>query len=587
MKINFMKKQIKLLSILALGIGMSANADAQVAYPYVVDFEAASMNPSSKTSYAGADTFTINGLKWVVEGAVIGTPQTGTPSPDFFIDNRSIRLRLANNTSGNQGYMTMIEDLPLGADSLTFHTAMYGTDTGDSVLVQYSTNQGATWTSVNNGIAVTGTNTNGQEVKLNPAINSPVRFRFSKVKGTSVRVNLDNIYFTAATQATNMVLMSTNPTGTVHPNNVDKLVLKFNDAIDLGTGNIVLQEVGGAAQTFDVATSSDVSVTDSMVEVANITLIPSASYFVTFDSTAFEGVNSGLLSTGIYDSLTWTFNTSALALNDFTEDFTNCNGAMLGAFIQQSVSGIATWKCDTYNDTLGSFDPPYVVMNGGTGAEVFENVDYLITALPIDFGDLGNDQIRKANLSYQEKRRFGGDKVTRGIYYSTDYAGDAATATWIAIDNNLPAIASTGQFFDKSIDITSAAAENKPFFLAFKYETTPDTTNNAWEWALDNIEVTHADSTLSINNIFKKQVNLTVLGEATSNQINLRVSTLKNLDLNIAIFDMNGRQIFNKAAFVTTGTQVVELNNTNIAQGMYLIRVASKEGSQAIKVMVH
>src|SRR5690606_13489451 len=137
------------------------------------------------------------------------------------------------------------------------------------------------------------------------------------------------------------------------------------------------------------------------------------------------------------------------------------------------------------------------------------------------------------------------------------YAGTASTATWVAIDNNLPNIVSTGQFFDRSIDITSAAAENKPFFLAFKYESTADTTNNAYEWALDNISVTHADSTVSINDIFKKQVNLTVLGEATSNLINLRVSTLKNLDLNITIVDINGRVVYNKAAYVTTGTQIV------------------------------
>ncbi len=580
-----MKKQMKVLSILALGLGLTATADAQIAYPYVLDFESGTTTPSAK-AYNLSDTIVANGVKWTMPGVYLGSMLAN----DFKNGSNAGRVRSIDNTTPvSNAVMTMHNDLPLGADSLTFYAAKYGTDANAKLIIQYSINQGTSWTSIDT-LEVTNGFASPIQYKYDVSVTSPIRFRIIKDVTTNptARINLDDFKVTAAAQASNIVLMNTNPTGTVHPTNTDKLVLTFNEDVVVGTGNITLFEVGGADQIYDVATSSDVVVTGSQVEVNNITLNPSAAYYVQYDSTAFVGDVSGLKSVGIYDNTTWVFNTSALSLGAFTEDFANCNGnTMLGVFVQQSITGNATWKCDTYNDTLNSFNPPYVNINGGTGSETFDNEDYLITSLPIDFGALPANTVRTSGLKYQEKRRFGGDNVTRGIYYSTDYAGDAATATWVAIDNNLQAIASTGTFFDRTVDITSAADVAQPFYLAFKYESTADTAANAYEWSIDNVEVTVNDQTISINDIFKQEVNLTVLGVATASNINLRVSSLKNMDLDVTLYDLNGRALYKKAASINAGTQVLQLNNTNVAPGMYMIKVATKQGMQAVKVMVH
>lgn len=577
-----MKNFIKVLSLVAVGAVASTAANAQVVYPYVVDFETANTTPSNK-SYASTDTIVANGVKWVMPGVFLGNPVSGSPSPDFFNGARSARVRLDDNANGAPGYLVMAQDLQLGADSLTFWTGMYGSDIGDSIKIDYSTNQGGTWTPLTT-VAITGTNIAGQYVALKPNITAPVRFKFTKVRTTNLRFNIDDIRVTAAAQASNIFMTAKSPEGVIN-SSVDAMTLTFNEDVVVGTGNLTLNEVGGTPVVYDVTTSSDITIANNIVTIANVALAADKDYYVTYDSTAFES-GTGLLSAGIYDSTTWTFSTLPASMGAFVENFDNCVGGVMGLFSQNSVTGTATFYCNTYNDTTANFNPPYATINGGTGSASMLNEDYLVTTVPVDLSEM---DVKTVNLYYAEKRRFGGNGVKRGIYYSQDYAGNAATATWVAIDDDLAMPSPTGTFIRRNDNITTKIDITQPFYLAFKYESIEDVDSGRnWEWSLDDIEleVIENDSTISINPIAKNNINVAVLGFAKANEVNVRVATIENLEAQVSIYDINGRKLFTQAANLRAGTQVLNLNNTSLNTGMYILKLDSNKGSRAVKFIV-
>lgn len=582
MQFNFMNKHLKALAIFGLGLGAANSADAQISYPYIVDFE-----DFTKSGYASGVSV-LNGASWTGAETIQGNDNQ-TPSRDLRIGTKSLRMR---PNAGNTFYLN--EDLPLGIDSISFLYARSNfandrTAVAPEVQLSYSIDQGQNWVPFDT-LSFDGVDTlTPYAYHLN--ISSPVRVKLTAIAGSDGRrFNIDDMRFTAAAQATNINIIGKSPVGTVNPNHVTQLAIAFNEQVQLGTGNITLQEVGGAAQVFDVATAANVTTSNDSILIDGLNIAPLKQYFVLVDSTVATGVNSNLRSVGIYDSTEWTFATTDTILNKFTENFDNCENGPLGVFVQQSVTGAATWYCNPYNDTANAtYDAPYVSINGGTGSASLENEDYLITSLPIQFDALAPNHVRNATLSFYEKRRFGGDGVTRGVYYSTDYAGDATTATWVAINDNLPAIAQTGSFFPTTLNINAAANANQPFYLAFKYSSVEDTTNRNWEWSLDRIAVNYIDNdtTMSTNNLAKDNIFADVLGLASTENIDLRVSLRKDAPVAIRMYDINGRLVFNTTEAGKAGTQRIQLKNTTSNAGMYIIRISTADGEKSIKTMVH
>lgn len=588
MQFNFMNKHLKALAIFGLGLGAANSADAQISYPYVVDFETANTSPASK-SYNSADTITIGNAKWTMPGVYLGS----IGNTEFKNGNNSARVRSIDNpTPATNAVMTLHTDLPLGADTFSLWAAKYNNDVAGKFYIEYSVNQGGNWILLGDTVNVANMYTAPEKHSFAVNVTSPIRFRITKLVNGSARINIDDIRITPAAQATNINITGKTPVGIVNPNNVNQLAISFNEAVQLNSGNITLQEVGGAAQVFDVASATNVRASNDSVIVDGITIAPLKQYYVLVDSTVALGVNSNLNSVGIYDATAWTFSTTDTILNRFTENFDNCANGPLGVFVQQSLVGTATWYCNTYNDTANStYDAPYVSINGGSGNESFANEDLLITSLPIKFDALAANHSRNATLSFYEKRRFGGNGVTRGVYYSTDYAGDAAAATWVAINDNLPAIGQTGSFFPASVNINSAANTNQPFYIAFKYTSISDTdTAVNWEWALDRISVNYTDtdtSTTSTNKLSADNIFADVLGNATTENIDLRLSVRKDMEVAIRMYDINGRLVYNTVSAAKAGTQRIQLKNTTSNAGMYIIRLTTADGEKSIKTLVH
>lgn len=87
--------------------------------------------------------------------------------------------------------ITMNEDVYNGASKITFYAAKYGSDANATLQVQYSTNGGSTWTTLNT-CTLNGT---WQQYTFNLDVTGNVRFKFQQTAGA--RLNIDDIAITS------------------------------------------------------------------------------------------------------------------------------------------------------------------------------------------------------------------------------------------------------------------------------------------------------------------------------------------------------------------------------------------------------
>lgn len=151
---------------------------------YVVNFEGAS---EIKTAYASG-TVNLSGLDWDMTEALIGTS-----SSDFHNGERSARLRGYASSA-----MTMLADKSSGLGTLTFQYRRYGTDSQADWLVQYSTDQGATWIQI--GASFTAPASNVVQTFSEPVnVAGDIRIRIKRATAsgtTNKRMNIDDIMLT-------------------------------------------------------------------------------------------------------------------------------------------------------------------------------------------------------------------------------------------------------------------------------------------------------------------------------------------------------------------------------------------------------
>ncbi|MBU1693419.1 MAG: immunoglobulin domain-containing protein [Verrucomicrobia bacterium] len=151
---------------------------------YYVDFEGAG---ETKTSYASG-TVKLSGLDWDMTDALIGTSAT-----DWKNGSRSARMR-GYGTSA----MTMLTNKVGGLGTITFQYRRYSAEAQVDWMVQYSTNNGVSWTQAGstftapaNDIVQTFTGT------VNKSGDVRIRIKRATETGTSnKRLNIDDILLT-------------------------------------------------------------------------------------------------------------------------------------------------------------------------------------------------------------------------------------------------------------------------------------------------------------------------------------------------------------------------------------------------------
>lgn len=146
----------------------------------------------TKTSYA-ASNVSVAGIDWEFAEALIASGDAN----DFKNGLQSVRLRGFGSSA-----LTMLADLPGGIGTISFQHRRYATDQQIAWVVEYSTNQGISWTE-------TGRFTPGENVtafSASPNVSAPARVRIrAAVAGTSNRrVNIDDLVITAYTAPAGM-----------------------------------------------------------------------------------------------------------------------------------------------------------------------------------------------------------------------------------------------------------------------------------------------------------------------------------------------------------------------------------------------
>ncbi len=555
-------KKMMLSTAIALTTGFFATAQT---YPYTVNFEAADTSSSAPAkSYADTTSIDLNGATWSMPGVFLGTMAAN----DKYNGAHAARMRLTANSTGDPSSMVMTSNLPNGIGTVSFNAANYGTETGGTLEVFYSTNNGTSWTSVG-----TTSTLSDALAPFSFTVNQSggVRIKLQKVETSNNRINIDDIVMTNYGTTTNLTVSSKSPMGTNVPLSTNQITITFNENIAAGSGNITLQKTGGSPQSFSV---SSATISGMTATINGISLENASEYTVTVPASGFHNIANTLNS----PNTTWTFtteDTTTPAIPVYTsinETFTTCdNNTNIGMFKRYSVTGdVKKWSCSSY----GHNDSNAVYINAGSAAGVSEaSNDWLISNGLIDLSAMSNPQ-----LSLWQKRRFSGN-VTREIKISTNYVlgSDPTIATW-----------TTAYTFSGDPDTTWTQVQNinlapykaTPFYMAFTYSC--DTTG-AYELTYDDIQTSN---TTAIGSIKNNNIGAQVLGDASRTQILLDVNLIQNAKTTISIFDMQGRKVAINNYNLHLGNNKVELKNMNLNAGMYIIHISNGTDYTAVKAVV-
>lgn len=166
-----------------------------------------------KGSYAAGSVMLTTG-DWFLDDALLGSL-----SNDKFNGSQSVRMDRRNGRMGN---MYMLFDKTGGADELTFKFANYGSSSDNKLQVQYSTNQGSTWTNLGDELTASGTL---EEVTLPVNVSGNILFKFIH-SGGGDRLNVDDV------SISDFIVAADDPTIAV---TVDDISANSEDAIDFGS----------------------------------------------------------------------------------------------------------------------------------------------------------------------------------------------------------------------------------------------------------------------------------------------------------------------------------------------------------------
>tara|TARA_R110002096_G_scaffold329006_1_gene522975 strand:- start:6231 stop:8822 length:2592 start_codon:yes stop_codon:yes gene_type:complete len=212
------------------------------------DFES-----GDKSFYGGGSVALVTG-SWYLEDALLGNL-----SNDKFNGSKGVRM---DRRDPKQGNIYMLFDKANGAEDLSFSYANYGSSSGNTLQVQYSTDQGSSWTNLGEPLSPTG---ELSVVTIPVDIQGNIRFKFIQAGGTD-RLNLDDVRITDFVQAQDNATIAvtvdgtpkatgesaTFPTTLVGTKRTVSLSIKNIGTPDLSISNIELQ-----GQAFSITNFSD------------------------------------------------------------------------------------------------------------------------------------------------------------------------------------------------------------------------------------------------------------------------------------------------------------------------------------------
>ena len=172
-------------------------------------------------------------------------------------------------------------------------------------------------------------------------------------------------------------------------------------------------------------------------------------------------------------------------------------------------------------------------------------------------------------LTFMNATKFDGPALE--LYFSNDYDGqDPTAASWEPLDY----IASEGNYtWTESGEISLDNFSGENCYIAFRYISTIEEGAAAWE--VDDIMVTAEIG----YGVITAEASFNV--DVWNNNNDLMIVNNGNSTLNVSVFNLVGQNVLSATA--TTGTNVIR---HNLAEGVYIVRIANSKEMKGIKVVV-
>ncbi len=122
------------------------------------------------------------------------------------------------------------------------------------------------------------------------------------------------------------------------------------------------------------------------------------------------------------------------------------------------------------------------------------------------------------------------------------------------------------------------------FHCGFRY-TADDTSGSIWY--IDNVNITTAPLGTPIENKVETNMDLTILGHATTNNLSISFNSSSVGRCHLIIADLSGRTLYNEELKTLRGKEVRTLNNLNLLPGMYFIKITDGQASGFAKVVIN
>jgi len=396
----------------------------------------------------------------------------------------------------------------------------------------------------------------------------------SSTGGSRTTTGIDDFNLTwtgAAPTVYNPVVMSLSPANnSINVPVASNLMVTFDRSVNKGTGNIFVKNVTDQTSQTIAVTASNVAIANNQVTISGVTLAMGKSYYVTYDSTAFD--TAGFVCKGIYDTTDWTFSTIAPPpppMTNLTENFDTTCGAMPShlpaRWMKYSVVGSQQWNCTAfgYNSTAA------VSINGYQGGNNL-NEDWLLTP-QLDLSAMANP-----TLNFRAFKKFAGDDIH--VLVSSNYTGvgDPNAATWTDLNVNFATVDTNWNVYMAALNSHKAT----PFFIGFKYTST---TTSAAQWKLDEISLTNPIT--GIQSMSKAALNFTIVGTATANDLAI-ITDVKAGTYKASIVDLTGKVVFTQELNCKTGKQAITIAGFHLSNGMYLLNLSNGKEQGTAKFIV-